>query len=283
VVPPTPPSRNWRFLTRPFWLFSHLFALGVVVLFVFLGQWQLQRLDDRREQNAVVEERSLAAPISVADALALPLADADTDARLDYLAVADTGVFVDDEIVRVANRSQNGAAGDWAIATFVTDDGVTLLVNRGFLTRDDLAAPASDGAISGWLRASQEREGQFGGVDDGEAERVPRLDVAAIAERVDAGADVAPVWLQLAPTGSAAVPPAEGTVVPEPVPLPPIDEGSHLSYALQWFTFAVMGTAAYVLVVWRKSVDRPAPEVDSVVEGAPPVSIDRLSEDGVKR
>jgi cytochrome oxidase assembly protein ShyY1 len=259
-VPPPSPSRNWRFVSRPFWLFSHVFALSVVVSFVFLGRWQLSRLDDRREQNTLIEERSLATPTSVAAALAAIEGDPDGADRLDYVAVSDVGAFVDGEVVRVANRSLNGAAGDWVIGSFVTDDGITVLVNRGFVTRDDVAAPAVDGPIRGWLRASQVREGQFGGVDDGEAARVPRLDVAAITPRLelDDGAIVAPVWLQLGPADGPLSAAADGAVVPEPVPLPPIDEGSHLSYALQWYAFAAMGAAAYGLVVWRASAERPS-------------------------
>ena len=44
----------YRFLLRPLWILSHLFVIGVVVLMVNLGFWQLRRLDERRTANAEV-------------------------------------------------------------------------------------------------------------------------------------------------------------------------------------------------------------------------------------
>src|SRR5690606_1234437 len=46
-----------RFLLRPLWLLSHLLVLALVVTMVNLGFWQLDRLDQRRDRNAVIEAR----------------------------------------------------------------------------------------------------------------------------------------------------------------------------------------------------------------------------------
>lgn len=246
--------RSWGFVFRPFWLFSHVFALAVIVSFVALGLWQLQRLDDRKETNFIVETRALVEPMAIDAAMALP-----ADER-DFVAVSDRGRYLDGEVVRVANRSQGGAAGDWVIALFETDSGERLLVNRGFLRREAVTAPPTDGAIDGWARQTQLKESTFGAVDTGETERVPRLDVAAIAERLglDEG-ELAPAWLQLAAPERAFAPDRQAADVPidpEPVPLPTLDDGSHFSYAMQWFTFALLGGIVYVLILWRKAAER---------------------------
>jgi cytochrome oxidase assembly protein ShyY1 len=264
-LPPQPRSRadgprNWRFLAQPFWIFSHVFALAVIISFVFLGRWQLHRLDERRATNQTIETRSFGDPVTVAEAVDRPLD------QLDFLAVADTGHYIDPEVVRVVNRSQDGAAGEWIVGLFETDSGHLILVNRGFVIRDAVAATTTDTEIVGWLRASQVKESVFGATDDGQTTRVPRLDVDAIAARLglddrsDTGREssVAPVWVQLAPPLLPFAPEAAdpaAPIVPEPVPLPPLDEGPHLSYALQWFTFAAMGAVVYGLILRRKAAE----------------------------
>ncbi len=259
-LPPQPRlsgERHWGFVRRPRWIVSHLFAISVIVVMVVLGFWQLHRLDERRATNAQVAAQSEANPVSVAAALALASADRE------FTVIEDEGSYVDPEIVRVANRSQGGAAGDWVIGLFRTDDGLYVLVNRGFLTREEEAAVPADGPLVGWLRSSQQKTSALGGTDTGDTFRVPRLDVAAIAGRaVDAGeidGTVAPMWVQMAPPERAYAPDAQvvGTpLVPDPVPLPPLDEGPHLSYAMQWFTFSLMGAFVYGLILLRRAGER---------------------------
>lgn len=260
---------GWGFSRRPRWILSHLFVLGLLALFIGAGFWQLGRLSERRATNATIEERALAEPVTITDAVTVGVALVASDDRLaggrtaealtapttsaddpvgvalDYRAVADVGRWVEGEFVRVANRSQDGRAGDWLIGVFETSDGRLLLVNRGFIGRDDLSPPVVGEQVRGWLRRSQIRAGFFG-ADVGDGDRVPRLDVAAIGSRLELAdqARLAPVWLQLDEAVNETL---------SPVPLPPISEGSHLSYAIQWFTFTVMGAVAYGLVLRRQA------------------------------
>lgn len=236
-----PPSgeRDWSFVRRPFWVFSHLFAAAMVSSFIYAGLWQLGRHQDRVAENEIIESRALVDGISLTEALDRP-----SDA-LDFVAIADRGRFLDPEVVRVANRSQDGLGGDWVVALFETDDGERILVNRGFVPLETSIGGAEDGAIDGWLRATRLREG-FGGIDTGEGDRVPRLDVEAIAERLDV--PVAPVWLQL-----DGVP---GDEFPKPVPLPALDNGPHLSYVGQWVIFASLGVLVYALLLRKNATER---------------------------
>ena len=47
-----------RVLLRPRWLVGTIIAVVVVVVVVGLGFWQLRRLDEKRDRNAAIEERS---------------------------------------------------------------------------------------------------------------------------------------------------------------------------------------------------------------------------------
>ncbi len=233
--------RDWSFAGKTRWILSHLFVGVAVAVFIWAGFWQLDRLGERRALNEVVTSRADAPAQTVAEALA----GADPD-QLAYVPISDTGRWIDPELVRVANRSLNGRAGDWQVGTFVTDDGVAILVNRGFLGRDDTPEAASDGEIRGWLQESRMKEGYFGAADTNVGDRVPRLNVPLLGDR--AGVEVAALWLQQATD-------AEAFAVPEPVPLPPIDEGAHFSYAMQWFTFTVLTIVFYVLILRKKALE----------------------------
>lgn len=241
-------SPDWRFARRPSWLLSHAFALTVVATFVVLGLWQLDRLDQRQATNALIAERSRRPAQSVGatlDTLASP-----EDA--DFVPVADRGAYLAADQVIVRNRSQNGAAGSWVVTPLVTESGRTILVNRGFVPEvmaepRDIPVPEGPVEVTGWLRRTQERSGL--GPRDAEAgtlRALARLDVARIDAQVPA--DLAPVWLQL----DEQQPPPPGGL-PDPVPLPELDEGNHLSYALQWFIFAVLGVIVYVLMLRRRA------------------------------
>lgn len=244
-------ERNWSFLREPFWLFSHVFAFSLIGLFLFFCfGWQLPRHFDRIDQNDIIEQRALGEPQAISDALEQPIDE------LDFTYVTTGGSYVDEWLINVANRSQNGQAGDWLVGLFETSDGELLLVNRGFIIRESEPSEVIAGDLTGWLRESRERE-TFGATDNLTSERVPRLDIAALeerfADRLDSelgGQSFAPLWLQL------ESPSADGTF-PEPVPLPELNSGPHLSYAVQWFIFALLGLIVYLLVLRKRAADHP--------------------------
>jgi surfeit locus 1 family protein len=236
-------GRDWGFARRPFWMFSHLFALTVVSTFVFFGLWQLDRLGDRQQANELVEAR-------VDEVMQLDGAPVGSATELDYRAVTAQVTFVDPDFVRVVNRSQGGVAGEYVVAIVELADGTPLAVNRGFVpaNADVVLDPVPDGltTVDGWLRATVER-GWFGADDGGEGTRLPRLDTERVGFRL--GRELPSVWLQQAPVDDSA----RLATFPDPVPLPPIDDGPHLSYAVQWFTFATLGVLFYLALLWRRS------------------------------
>lgn len=261
--PSGPGSADWSFLRRPFWIFSHLFALAVVTSFVLLGFWQLSRYHERVDHNTVIASRTTPPAVDLGIALGLPVD------QLDYQLVAGQGRYVADDVVRVANRSQGGVAGEYLVSLFQLDDGRELLVNRGFVPLDRdvpvLAAPTDEVTLEGWLRASVTRE-TFGAADTGQGTVVPRLDVAAIQQRLDGDRPVEPVWLQLAPSGRTA---SEATF-PDPVPLPELSDGPHLSYMGQWWIFAALGLAFYLALLRRTARRGSAPIAPAPAPAPPP-------------
>jgi cytochrome oxidase assembly protein ShyY1 len=153
-----------------------------------------------------------------------------------------------DKIVTVINRSQNGAAGYDVLVAFRTTTNQTFLVNKGFM---QLSMPlptlrTTPLTVLGYIRDTQSR-GTLGAIDstDAAVREFQRFDIPLIAERL--GVDTPPLFVQLRNEL-----PAPTEQWPAPVSLPELNEGTHLSYAVQWFFFALTALVAWVVVVRRK-------------------------------
>jgi cytochrome oxidase assembly protein ShyY1 len=84
---------------------------------------------------------------------------------------------------------------------------------------------------------------------DGRLLTVTEPDAATIAPELSSPA--LPLLAQL----QAQDPPQSGDL-PRLVPPPELSEGPHLSYAIQWFTFATIALVGYGLLVRREVRDR---------------------------
>ncbi|MEX1164053.1 MAG: SURF1 family protein [Nitriliruptor sp.] len=248
-----------RSLLRPAALLSHVLVLAVVGVLVTLGQWQLQRLEERRAQNELLEERLAAAPLDVADLAADSSID---DVALEYRRVSVTGIYLPDEELLLEGRSYQGQSGRDSFVPLELDDGTLVLVRRGWVPRElgppplaDAAPPSGPVTVRGYLERSVPEPG-FGPKNppDGELAVIQVPDIDRIAEQLPGPTfpmivrlvdqDPPPVRAEaLAERGLDALP-----AVYEQVPF---DEGSHLSYTLQWHSFALLALIAYV-AYWVK-------------------------------
>ena len=234
-----------RFWLRPKWIVGHLLCLFLIVLFVNLGFWQLRRLHSRQAHNRLVRARVEAPITTLDDALAGGAPGAA------YRRVRVTGTWVAGTTVLVRNRSLDSQPGD-NVATTLAVGGRWLVVLRGFAPlgggglSNMLSAvrPGTSGTVTvtGVLRTSEER-GAFGPKDpaSGHLDVVNRIDLGRLQTQQDV--PLAPVYLQL--TSSR---PAEKEFV-RVVPLPPLSNGPHLSYAIQWFIFATVGAVGWPLLL----------------------------------
>lgn len=240
-----------RVLLRPRWLVGTIIAVVVVVLFVSLGFWQLRRLDEKRDRNAAIEERS-SVPVQPVD----EVVDAGTAfggvEDLVYRRASATGRYDADGEVRIRSRSFEGRPGVHVVTPLRLEDGSALAVNRGFvpLSTDAPAPPSGEVEVTGLLFATQERRG-IGPQDPGTGvlPELSRLDLGRLQEQYDA--DLYPMWLQL----QRQDPPVDEGALPLLLAEPEQDEGPHLSYAVQWFLFAAIGIIGWPLVLRRAVAD----------------------------
>lgn len=241
----------YRFLLKPRWILSHVLVLALVIVLVNLGLWQLHRLDQKREFNALVESRAERSAEPVADVLPASAGFDDADAVV-YRAVTAEGAYVADEEVIVRSRTYQSESGAWLLTPLRLDDGTAVLVNRGWVPiqaglerQPEWAPPTGTVRVEGLLVATQVR-GRFGATDpEGERlETVARADVARLQEQVDE--DLIPAVLQL-----DTQEPGQPGDFPVAIGPPELSEGPHLNYAGQWFIFATIAAVGYPLMLRR--------------------------------
>lgn len=226
-----------------FIVLSILVAAGCVRL----GLWQLSRHRERASRNALVEARLKEPAVDVAR---LPR---DTAAARFRRATA-RGEFLYDRQVVLASRMQRGSPGVHVLTPLrIAGTDSLLLVNRGW-------AYSPDGATVDLPRWN-EQEGTV--ALSGFVEPYPDVATATVqgrertlrrlaprdVERL-AGGPVLPFYLVL----DTPSPRAGGEALARLDP-PSLDEGSHFSYAVQWFSFAAIALAGGLLVTRRSTRD----------------------------
>jgi cytochrome oxidase assembly protein ShyY1 len=138
-------------------------------------------------------------------------------------------------------------------------------VNRGFVPLAVQRPTTTTQKISviGYVRANQRRSavGAIDSTDPGTTE-FQRFDLPLIAKATTSD------LLQSSYLQALKESPASNTQWPSFASMPVLDEGSHLSYAVQWFFFSATALTAWVFVVRRKLreplSDPAAPEQTSV-------------------
>ncbi|HEY7877626.1 MAG TPA: SURF1 family protein [Gemmatimonadaceae bacterium] len=219
-------------------------AVGFAAIFARLGVWQLHRLAERRAFNAQFEQRLAAPPASLEE---IP----DDTALAKYRRVHIRGTLDFDHQFVVTGRSRQGAPGVFLVTPLRPDSGGrAVLVNRGWVYSPD----ASTVDKSLWMEAEHTEVDGFveplpartrGGPQSATNPRAWReLDYARAAAELPYA--IAPFTVvELAPPDA---PRANGA--PTRLELPPMDNGPHLSYAIQWFTFAAIALYGAGYLLW---------------------------------
>ena len=232
-----------RRLLRPSWIISHIFVVALLVSTVNLGFWQLRRFDERKANNAQIMETTGRESVAVNN-----LSIDRLDKTQSYTPATARGTFDEDRQVYLINRSRDGVPGVEVINSFTleTDPVSYVAVNRGYLPRKVF----NEGESEIWKPSSKvlEIEG-FIMIPflDGklQGDEINRIDIDLLSD--EWGVSLLPIYLQQNQQTSNDWP-----VQMKP---PELTEGSHLSYAVQWFIFTLIGLVGYPLVLRRVAAD----------------------------
>ena len=224
----------YRFLFSSKWLGYLLLAAIFATACVLLGRWQMdRRAETLAEINRVVSNYS-ATPVPFAQARDQfnQLDPAKEWTQVELKGTYDTA---GERIVR--NRPLNGQPGYEVVVPFRLTTGETVVIDRGWLpignknpgSPDSVPSPPPD-EVTAVVRLKHGEPELQRGAPEGQLASIDLPTYAAqLGYPLMTGA-----YGQLA---SETPPAAE---MPVAFPKPSTDEGTHLSYSLQWFAFGVL-------------------------------------------
>lgn len=211
-----------------------------------LGVWQVDRLHQRRAINATsfaqraLPALSLNAPSS--HRVVEPLSDRRVTAE---------GLFDHSQQVVVRGRVHRGAPGVYVVTPLrLTNSDTAVLVNRGFFPAPDAMTVEVDSLneegvrqVTGMAFAiASDAEGGAPLAHDGRT-TWRRLDLAVL--RAHLPYPILDVYILEAPDSS--LPGWPRRLEPRP-----LDDGPHLSYAIQWFSFGTIALVGGVILVFHE-------------------------------
>jgi cytochrome oxidase assembly protein ShyY1 len=225
---------------------------------VRLGVWQLARLHERNAFVAALHRGASEPPVPIASLL--PNGEPVDPASVRYRRVTVTGMYDPSrEVVLYGRGLSSEVNGNHVLTPLLMPEGTAIVVDRGWVPAGNDTPPVSGAApppgtvmVTGILIPS---EGGLPGSGGGSpVTESTRVDLAQLASQLPYR--VAPLYLllQAQSPGQAALP------KPAPFLLPPAPP--HLSYAIQWFSFATIALVGAVILIRKErragTADDPA-------------------------
>lgn len=229
------------------WVGLAVFLSLVAFACVRLGEWQLDRLEERREGNSAVVANEGLPPVPYGEVMGGPIADGAQWQRVELV-----GTYTGEQY-QVRYRNYEKQAGIEVVSVVRTLEGDEVLVNRGFIPRKQgqpdtevlPEPPAGEVAVMGYLH--RDEQGDDTAVVPHEF-KVRLVNSEAIGASL--GRDLLPGYVILATSA-----PGNGDIL-VPMEPPTLNEGNHFSYALQWFAFGAIALVGIVVLIRADLQDR---------------------------
>jgi surfeit locus 1 family protein len=212
-----------------------------------LGFWQLQRLEERRERNRNIAAALNQPPLIMTGATMNP-------AELHFRRVIVQGAFDNAEAVVIRNQLLGDRPGLHLVTPLrLSGSDQAVLVDRGWIPRGDADPdPASltvydlsgEVTIEGIAYQTQTRPSWLSPLDpplkEGQTRLVAwfRVDIERIQEQLPY--PLLPIFIKQLPN-----PKAVDDLLPRQESGLALDEGPHLGYTIQWFSFALILAVTY--------------------------------------
>ncbi|MEP6618548.1 MAG: SURF1 family protein [bacterium] len=218
-----------------------VFAVGAATVFSRLGFWQVGRLRQRQASNAVIVRQQGNKPMALSE---LPH---DT-ALSHYRPASVTGVYDFDHELVLSGRTRRGSPGvDLLTPVKIAGSDTAVLVNRGWVYSPNASQvdrgkwrEADTARVTGYVQLFSTDTAVLSAIDPRLVRHVSHREVAAKIPY-----PVAPFYL-------VAVGDTADLRHPARLEMPELDEGSHRSYAFQWFAFATIALVGAGIVVYRE-------------------------------
>ena len=217
------------------------FAVLAAALFVRLGFWQLARLREKVQRNAVIAAQQRVKPVEFAS---LPI---DTAAARFRRAVLSGAYDYEHELV-VSGRTNQGSPGAELVTPMrVAGTDTVVLVNRGWVYSPNSATvdrarwrERDSATVTGYVELYAPDAPAAPSTTDRRIVR--RLSRSEVSSRI--ASPLAPYYLIA--TGDTA------SSHPVRREMPALDSGPHRGYAIQWFSFAAIAIIGALAVIRRE-------------------------------
>ncbi len=236
-----------------------LLVLAAMAVMARLGVWQLDRLKQRRASNAVTAAQLYAPRLDLNQALAsTALLTPAALSGMQYRQVQVRGVYDFSQQVGLRNKVWSDQLGNDLLTPLrISGSDQVILVDRGWVSQADfdvgnLAKYNEPGevTIQGVILDSQSRP-SLGNMPDPAYNPNQRTNAffAANTTRIaqELPYPLLPVYIQQNPDPAFAGPPYRQTFSLT------LSDGPHLSYAIQWFSFALILGIGYPILVKKNS------------------------------
>ena len=245
-------------------------AIVFAIACAFLANWQFTRNAERSEQLALVEANYDAEPVSLAETIPLGSALSPGD---EWQPVALVGTYLSDDQLLVRNRPRGGTAAFEVLVPFRLDDGRILIVNRGWVPPGESqpdpdvipAAPSGEVTVIARLKPSEPAPSAGRSAPEGQ---VPTINLPLIADTLS---DQDAAALEQSAYGLMVSEDPAPAIRPEAIASPSDDPGPHLSYAIQWILFAIMGFIFIGYIIRTELKHRREDAEDDAGEAVGPV------------
>jgi len=225
---------------EPWSIFKTIVALGLVFLCLIAADWQYTRGVDRQARNNIIEERIARSPIELSS----------RDAVLDnneWQSITTSGRFDSTQQILLRNRYWEGKYGYEVLTLFTNTSGEKFWVDRGWVKAgatattppEVTAVPTGDVSITGRFRLDSS-------LPRGSFFALPATREGLVSElNAQSQLDTEKFYIDLLSGSDASLTPAA------PAQLPPLSDGPHKAYALQWLFFG--GLIVYGRILIRRT------------------------------
>ncbi|MGU3356266.1 MULTISPECIES: SURF1 family cytochrome oxidase biogenesis protein [Microbacterium] len=240
-------------------------AVAFAIACAYLSNWQFTRNEERSAQLELVERNYDADPAPLSDILP---SGAELDPADEWHPVELIGQYRADDQVLVRNRPHGGTSAFEVLVPFETTDGRIFVVDRGWVPpASDSPVPAAIAAppsgtvtVVARLKPAEAAPTSGRSAPDGQ---VPTINVDLVAGEAGLAGDVVTSAYGLLVSEDPAPADSLGAM-----PSPSEDPGPHLSYAIQWILFAIMGFVFIWYMIRTERRHRREDEEDAAAAAA---------------
>lgn len=249
---------RFRFLLRPGWVALTLVVFSfAAACYAVLAPWQFGRNTEQAAQNAALQGAT-GQSVPLDQLLPSPV---EPSTSVQWREVVLHGHYLPDAEAMARLRTVDGEAASEVLTPFQTN-GRIVLVDRGYVrpaagkpVPDYAAAPSGEVTLTARIRADEPQDSRATFVEAGRRQ-VYTVNSTTVSKMT--GVTISPGYLQLDPDQPGVL---------GALPLPQLDSGPFLSYALQWIIFGTVALFGWAYFSWREA--RPGGALDTASPARP--------------